>query len=70
MGTSYFPGGEEQAYALGVRKQKDAQIEADDLYLIGTSEVSVASYHKDEVLPALPLRYCASVSRGSSSRFR
>jgi seryl-tRNA synthetase len=58
MGTSYFPGGEEQAYALGVRREKGGPIEADDLYLVGTSEVSVASYHKDEVLDALPRRYC------------
>jgi seryl-tRNA synthetase len=50
MGTSYFPGGEEQAYTLP----------ADDAYLIGTSEVSVTSYHKDEVLKKaeLPKRYC------------
>lgn len=67
MGTSYFPGGEEQAYAAGVRKERTAAIEADDLYLIGTSEVSVASYHRDEVLKAtdLPKRYC-----GISNCFR
>ncbi len=60
MGTSYFPGGEEQAYSVGVRKEKDGTIEADDRYLIGTSEVSVTSYHKDEVLDLadLPKRYC------------
>lgn len=39
-GTGYFPGGEEQAY----------RIESDNKYLIGTSEVSVASYHSDEML--------------------
>jgi seryl-tRNA synthetase len=39
-GTGYFPGGEEQAYA----------IEKDELYLIGTSEVPLASYHYDEIL--------------------
>lgn len=67
MGTSYFPGGEEQAYAAGVRPEKTAQIEADDLYLIGTSEVAVTSYHSDEVLSLadLPKRYA-----GVSNCFR
>ena len=60
MGTSYFPGGEEQAYAVGVQKEKDGPVEGDGAYLIGTSEVSVTSYHKDEVLKLeeLPKRYC------------
>jgi seryl-tRNA synthetase len=51
MGTSYFPGGEEQAYHLDDRD--------DDRYLIGTSEVSVCSYHADEILDLseLPKRY-------------
>jgi seryl-tRNA synthetase len=51
MATGYFPGGEEMAYHLDARDE--------GLYLIGTSEVSVASYHKDELLAAemLPLRY-------------
>lgn len=49
VGTSYFPGGEEQAYAVGVQKPGEA-IESDQKYLIGTSEVSVASYHSDEML--------------------
>ena len=67
MGTSYFPGGEEQAYAVGVRKEKGGPVEADDLYLIGTSEVAVASYHGGETLKAtdLPMRYC-----GISNCFR
>lgn len=67
MGTSYFPGGEEQAYAVGVERSRGEQIESDDLYLVGTSEVSVASYHRDEVLKAseLPKRYC-----GISNCFR
>ncbi|MFA5792581.1 MAG: serine--tRNA ligase [Candidatus Gracilibacteria bacterium] len=39
-GTGYFPGGEEQAYAL----------ERDEKFLIGTSEVAVASYHSNEIL--------------------
>lgn len=57
MGTGFFPGVDEQnIYAVG-----------DNLYLIGTSEVSVCSYHKDEVLleSELPKRYC-----GYSSCFR
>ncbi len=49
LGTGYFPGGEDQAYALGVQRPGEA-IESDDKYLIGTSEVSVASYHKNETL--------------------
>ena len=51
LGTGYFPGGEEQAYRLDERDQ--------DTYLIGTSEVSVCSYHMDEILAEneLPKRY-------------
>ncbi len=51
MGTSYFPGGEEQAYHLDER---------DDMYLIGTAEVPVTSYHRDEILKLeeLPKKYC------------
>lgn len=50
FGTAYFPGGEEQAY----------RCEKDDLYLTGTSEVPVTSYHSGEILEEadLPLRYC------------
>jgi seryl-tRNA synthetase len=49
FGTGFFPGDREQVYA----------IEADDLYLVGTSEVSIAGMHADEILDAatLPLRY-------------
>ena len=59
VGTGYFPGGEEMAYHLD---QRD-----DDQYLIGTSEVPVAAYHLDEILPVaeLPKRYA-----GFSSCFR
>lgn len=48
-GTGFFPGGEEQTYAM----------REDDLFLVGTSEVSLAALHKDEILDAgdLPLRY-------------
>ena len=51
MGTGYFPGGEEQAYQL---EQGE-----DPSYLIGTSEVSVCSYHMAEILDEseLPIRY-------------
>lgn len=48
-GTSYFPGGEEQAYAVGVQRPGEG-IESDNKYLVGTSEVSVASYHSGETL--------------------
>lgn len=51
MGTSYFPGGEEQAYHLDERDS--------EFYLIGTAEVPVTAYHMDEILPLseLPKRY-------------
>ncbi len=75
MGTSYFPGGEEQAYAIGVDRtpelglgeKEGKQIESDKVYLIGTSEVSVASYHSGETFKAaeLPKRYA-----GFSNCFR
>jgi seryl-tRNA synthetase len=57
FGTGFFPSEEEQAYA----------IEKDELYLVGTSEVPLASMHADEILAAsdLPLRYA-----GFSSCFR
>ncbi len=56
-GTGYFPLGRQEAYA----------IERDELYLIGTSEVSLCAYHLDDVLglTSLPRRYC-----GVSSCFR
>jgi len=47
--TGYFPGGEEQAYAVGVQRSEE-EIESDDKYLIGTSEVPVASYHSGEMM--------------------
>ena len=57
FGTGYFPDTEQQIYHLP----------ADDLYLVGTSEVALASLHADEILDAdqLPLRYA-----GFSSCFR
>ncbi len=67
MGTSYFPGGEEQAYAVGVQKEKGGPVEGDGAFLIGTSEVAVTSYHQGETLSIdeLPKRYC-----GISNCFR
>ena len=49
VGTAYFPGGEEQAYAC----------ERDGKYLIGTSEVPVTAYHGGEILDEadLPMLY-------------
>ncbi|MFN0206073.1 MAG: serine--tRNA ligase [Planctomycetota bacterium] len=50
-GTAYFPGGEEQAYTCN----------KDELYLIGTSEVPLTSYHSGEILEEadLPKKYVA-----------
>jgi seryl-tRNA synthetase len=48
-GTGFLPDTEQQIYALP----------GDDLYLVGTSEVALASLHADEILDSerLPLRY-------------
>ena len=56
-GTGFLPDTEQQIYSLP----------EDDLYLVGTSEVALASMHRDEILAAdeLPLRYA-----GFSSCFR
>ena len=54
-GTGFFPADREQVYA----------IPADDLYLVGTSEVPLAAYHADEILDSLPVRYA-----GFSTCFR
>jgi seryl-tRNA synthetase len=50
-GTGMFPGDRDQIY----------EIEKDDLFLTGTSEVALAGLHADQILDAaeLPLRYCA-----------
>ncbi|WP_016906078.1 serine--tRNA ligase [Streptomyces xiaopingdaonensis] len=47
---------------LGQAAQDVYQLEQDDLYLVGTSEVALAGYHMDEIIDAdrLPLRYAAS----------
>lgn len=56
-GTGFFPGDREQVYS----------VPDDDLYLVGTSEVSLAAYHLDEIFEAdqLPARYA-----GFSTCFR
>jgi seryl-tRNA synthetase len=57
FGTGFLPDTEQQLYSLP----------EDDLYLVGTSEVALASLHDGEILEpeALPLRYA-----GFSSCFR
>lgn len=57
QGTGYFPTGREQAYKLP----------EDELFLIGTSEVSLVSYHQDEILSLsdFPIKYA-----GISACFR
>lgn len=50
VGTGFLPGDEQQLFRTDDR---------DDLYMIGTSEVPLASYHAGEILDPedLPLRY-------------
>jgi seryl-tRNA synthetase len=48
-GTGFFPTDRSNIYAL----------EADELYLTGTSEVALAGFHMEEILDELPLRYAA-----------
>ncbi|MEO6702951.1 MAG: serine--tRNA ligase [Jatrophihabitantaceae bacterium] len=52
---------------LGAHASEVYRLAEDDLYLVGTSEVALAGFHADEILPAddLPLRYA-----GFSSCFR
>jgi seryl-tRNA synthetase len=52
---------------LGAHADEVYRVEADDLYLVGTSEVPLAGYHADEILDLAggPLRYA-----GWSSCFR
>jgi seryl-tRNA synthetase len=56
-GTGFFPEAREQVY----------EIESDELFLVGTSEVPLAAYHSDEILDFddLPVRYA-----GFSTCFR
>ncbi len=51
FGTGYFPDAENGVYVVNP--------EDENLYLIGTSEVSLVNYHDNEILEAknLPLRY-------------
>ena len=51
VGSGYFPAGREESYL----------IERDELFLIGTSEVTLVSYHQDEILAEeeLPKKYAA-----------
>ncbi|MBT3292607.1 serine--tRNA ligase [Candidatus Peregrinibacteria bacterium] len=68
MGTGFFPGVDQSnIYAVGGQEQKDEQIESDNLYLIGTSEITVCSYHSGETLKSetLPRKYA-----GYSACFR
>ena len=46
---------------LGQAAQDVYHLEADDLYLVGTSEVALAAYHSDEILDggSLPRQYAA-----------
>jgi seryl-tRNA synthetase len=57
FGTGFFPGDREQVY----------EIPADELFLVGTSEVPLAAYHTDEIFESgdLPIRYA-----GFSTCFR
>lgn len=54
QGTGYLPGGADQAYF----------VEKDDMWLVGTAEVSLASYHAGEILDSnqLPIKICAHSS--------
>ena len=55
FGTGYFPLEEDQIYKLESKNIEDKN----NLYLIGTSEVPLISYHQDEILDEkdLPIRY-------------
>ncbi len=57
FGTGFFPGEREMIY----------EVPRDELFLVGTSEVSLAALHADEIIDAerLPLRYA-----GISTCFR
>lgn len=50
-GTGYLPGSADQAY----------QVEKDKLWLVGTSEVPLASFHQNEIFEEnqLPIKLCA-----------
>ncbi|RAY14617.1 serine--tRNA ligase [Actinomadura craniellae] len=44
---------------LGAHAAEVYRLPADDLYLVGTSEVPLAAYHMDEIIGDLPRRYVA-----------
>jgi seryl-tRNA synthetase len=50
---------------LGAHAAEVYRVDADELYLVGTSEVALAGYHANEIVDDLPLRYA-----GFSSCFR
>jgi seryl-tRNA synthetase len=54
VGSGFFPTGREDSY----------WVEKDELFLIGTSEVTLVSYHMNEILSEeeLPIRYVANTT--------
>ncbi|HEX6817337.1 MAG TPA: serine--tRNA ligase [Ktedonobacterales bacterium] len=58
FGNSQFPRGREQTYALA---RGDEEQEGEDLFLVGTAEVSITGMHSGEILREqdLPIRYVA-----------
>ena len=54
-----LPSAMEGTGFLGQAAENVYRVEADDMYLIGTSEVALAGFHADEIIDAsqLPLRY-------------
>ena len=68
MGTGFFPGADQtNIYTVGGQDEEGGEVKNDGLYLIGTAEVTVCSYHQGETLGAadLPKRYA-----GYSACFR
>ncbi len=59
-GTGFFPEARDQVYA----------VEADDLFLVGTSEVSLAAQHTDEILDLSSARSATQGSRPASDARR
>ena len=57
--TIVLPRAMEGTGFLGQAAENVYRLEADDMYLVGTSEVPLAAYHSDEIIDAsrLPLRY-------------
>ncbi len=63
FGTGFLPGDREQIYELP----------KDDLFLVGTAEVPLASIHADDIFEAdqLPVRYAGfSMASGSITRLK